>query len=204
MLYLRISWVSGQAGVRKFHWIACFVWELCFIVLGSGVVLLASFVTCITAISTCAICTNGDVKGGGAYFLVSCLYWLLIPQISIRIWSFSLDIKVPGTRVWRIYRSNLLCSKCCRSCHVHCWFFRNCQVQTIFFNITLSIRFRDVFVNYDIIIVDGEMWDVRIIGFGITLTIDLLVIMYLQSHVWFWWESSWLEHLSNPRCRWVF
>ncbi|VDM43663.1 unnamed protein product [Toxocara canis] len=55
MLYLRVSWVAGQAGIA----------------LGSVVVLLASLVTSITAISTCAICTNGDVKGGGAYFLIS-------------------------------------------------------------------------------------------------------------------------------------
>ncbi|CAJ0960951.1 unnamed protein product, partial [Mesorhabditis belari] len=55
MLYLRISWVTGQAGV----------------LLGIVIVLLASMVTTITAISTCAICTNGEVKGGGAYFLIS-------------------------------------------------------------------------------------------------------------------------------------
>uniref|UniRef100_A0A914WXK5 Solute carrier family 12 member 3 n=1 Tax=Plectus sambesii TaxID=2011161 RepID=A0A914WXK5_9BILA len=55
MLYLRISWVAGQAGL----------------ILGSAIVLLASTVTTITAISMCAICTNGDVKGGGAYFLIS-------------------------------------------------------------------------------------------------------------------------------------
>ncbi|TKR87167.1 hypothetical protein L596_011614 [Steinernema carpocapsae] len=55
MLYLRVSWVAGQCGI----------------LLGSCVVLLASVVTTITAISTCAICTNGDVKGGGAYFLIS-------------------------------------------------------------------------------------------------------------------------------------
>ncbi|PAV63134.1 hypothetical protein WR25_12391 [Diploscapter pachys] len=55
ILYLRISWVTGQAGIG----------------LGSVVVLLASTVTTITALSTCAICTNGDVKGGGVYFLIS-------------------------------------------------------------------------------------------------------------------------------------
>ncbi|GMT10099.1 hypothetical protein PFISCL1PPCAC_1396, partial [Pristionchus fissidentatus] len=55
MLYMRISWVTGQAGV----------------VLGCGIVLLASLTTVITTLSTCAICTNGDVKGGGAYFLIS-------------------------------------------------------------------------------------------------------------------------------------
>uniref|UniRef100_A0A914CVC4 Uncharacterized protein n=1 Tax=Acrobeloides nanus TaxID=290746 RepID=A0A914CVC4_9BILA len=53
MLYLRVSWVAAQAGI----------------LLGSLIVLLASAVTTITALSTCAICTNGDVKGGGAYFL---------------------------------------------------------------------------------------------------------------------------------------
>uniref|UniRef100_A0A914VQK0 Uncharacterized protein n=1 Tax=Plectus sambesii TaxID=2011161 RepID=A0A914VQK0_9BILA len=55
MLYLRISWVAGQAGL----------------LLGSLIVLLASTVTTITTLSMCAICTNGEVKGGGAYFLIS-------------------------------------------------------------------------------------------------------------------------------------
>uniref|UniRef100_A0A914X1C2 Solute carrier family 12 member 3 n=1 Tax=Plectus sambesii TaxID=2011161 RepID=A0A914X1C2_9BILA len=55
MLYLRISWVTGQAGIG----------------LGSAIVLLASVVTTITTISLCAICTNGEVKGGGAYFVIS-------------------------------------------------------------------------------------------------------------------------------------
>uniref|UniRef100_A0A1I7RP02 Solute carrier family 12 member 3 n=1 Tax=Bursaphelenchus xylophilus TaxID=6326 RepID=A0A1I7RP02_BURXY len=55
ILYIRVAWVAGQAGI----------------VMGNGIVILASVVTTITALSTCAICTNGDVKGGGAYFLIS-------------------------------------------------------------------------------------------------------------------------------------
>ncbi|CAD6197682.1 unnamed protein product [Caenorhabditis auriculariae] len=50
-----VRWVAGQAGIG----------------LGCMIVLLASVVTTVTALSTCAICTNGDVKGGGAYFLIS-------------------------------------------------------------------------------------------------------------------------------------
>lgn len=55
MLYLRISWVAGQAGI----------------LLGSCVVILGTLITVITALSTSAICTNGQIKGGGAYYLIS-------------------------------------------------------------------------------------------------------------------------------------
>ncbi|XP_063680874.1 solute carrier family 12 member 2-like isoform X2 [Bolinopsis microptera] len=55
MLFIRISWVVGNAGV------AC----------GLGVVLLSAVVTSVTSISLAAICTNGEVKGGGAYYLIS-------------------------------------------------------------------------------------------------------------------------------------
>lgn len=55
MLFLRLSWVVGQAGIG----------------LSAVVVLLATSVTTITALSMSAICTNGQVKGGGAYFMIS-------------------------------------------------------------------------------------------------------------------------------------
>ncbi|CAM9156892.1 unnamed protein product, partial [Lampetra planeri] len=55
MLFIRLSWVFGQAG-----------WGL-----GSVVILLSCVVTTITCLSMSAICTNGVVRGGGAYYLIS-------------------------------------------------------------------------------------------------------------------------------------
>lgn len=48
MLFMRLSWVVGQAGIG----------------LSTLIVLLATVVTVITSISMSAICTNGEVKGG--------------------------------------------------------------------------------------------------------------------------------------------
>lgn len=55
MLFIRLSWVFGQAG-----------WGL-----GMVVILLSCVVTTITGLSMSAICTNGVVRGGGAYYLIS-------------------------------------------------------------------------------------------------------------------------------------
>ncbi|CAM6031305.1 unnamed protein product, partial [Sphagnum compactum] len=55
MLFLRLSWVVAQAGIG----------------LGSVVVILATVVTTITSISMSAICTNGEVRGGGTYYMIS-------------------------------------------------------------------------------------------------------------------------------------
>ncbi|XP_072258498.1 solute carrier family 12 member 1 isoform X3 [Pyxicephalus adspersus] len=55
MLFIRLSWIVGQAGI------------------GLGVIIigLAVAVTSITGLSTSAIATNGCVRGGGAYYLIS-------------------------------------------------------------------------------------------------------------------------------------
>ncbi|XP_062565684.1 bumetanide-sensitive sodium-(potassium)-chloride cotransporter isoform X2 [Armigeres subalbatus] len=55
MLFLRLSWVVGQAGVIQ------------------GVVLISTttVVTVITALSMSAISTNGVIKGGGTYYMIS-------------------------------------------------------------------------------------------------------------------------------------
>uniref|UniRef100_T1JEV4 Bumetanide-sensitive sodium-(Potassium)-chloride cotransporter n=1 Tax=Strigamia maritima TaxID=126957 RepID=T1JEV4_STRMM len=55
MLFLRLSWVVGQAGILE----------------ASIIVLLASVVTVLTSLSAAAICTNGMVKGGGTYYMIS-------------------------------------------------------------------------------------------------------------------------------------
>jgi len=54
-MFLRLGWVVGQAGLG----------------MGTLIIILANVVTTITAISLCAIATNGEVKGGGAYYLIS-------------------------------------------------------------------------------------------------------------------------------------
>ncbi|EDV26617.1 uncharacterized protein TRIADDRAFT_54806 [Trichoplax adhaerens] len=54
MLFLRLSWVVGEAGIG----FACLI------------ILLAATVTTITTLSMSAICSNGEVKGGGAIGLV--------------------------------------------------------------------------------------------------------------------------------------
>ena len=55
ILFIRISWVSGQAGI----------------IYGTITLLLASAATVITTLSMSAICTNGEVKGGGTYYMIS-------------------------------------------------------------------------------------------------------------------------------------
>ncbi|CAF4915537.1 unnamed protein product [Rotaria socialis] len=55
MLFLRLSWVTGQAGIG----LACVI------------VLISTVVTVVTSLSMSAICTNGEVKGGGTYYLIS-------------------------------------------------------------------------------------------------------------------------------------
>lgn len=55
MLFLRLSWVVGQAGIGQ----AIFL------------ILITTVVTSITALSMSAISTNGVIKGGGTYYMIS-------------------------------------------------------------------------------------------------------------------------------------
>ena len=53
MLFLRLSWVVGQAGIG----------------LTVGIILVSGVVTTITSLSMSAICTNGEIKGGKRFGL---------------------------------------------------------------------------------------------------------------------------------------
>ncbi|CAG0914745.1 unnamed protein product [Notodromas monacha] len=55
MLFLRLTWVVGQAGIG----------------LGTAVILLCNLITFITAISMSAVSTNGQIKAGGIYYMIS-------------------------------------------------------------------------------------------------------------------------------------
>ena len=55
MLFIRLSWVVGQAGIG----------------FASVIILLSTLVTLLTTMSMSAIATNGEIKGGGAYYLIS-------------------------------------------------------------------------------------------------------------------------------------
>ncbi|XP_073989263.1 sodium potassium chloride cotransporter [Rhodnius prolixus] len=55
MLFLRLSWVVSQAGIGE-----------------SFLIIIISAVVCVlTTLSLSAICTNGEVKGGGVYYIIS-------------------------------------------------------------------------------------------------------------------------------------
>ena len=55
MLFLRLSWVVAEAGIGQ----------------AILIVLLATAVTSITTLSMSAISTNGQINGGGTYFMIS-------------------------------------------------------------------------------------------------------------------------------------
>ncbi|XP_027029426.2 solute carrier family 12 member 2 isoform X2 [Tachysurus fulvidraco] len=55
MLFIRMTWIVGQAGI----------------VCSCVIIFMATVVTSITGCSTSAIATNGFVRGGGAYYLIS-------------------------------------------------------------------------------------------------------------------------------------
>jgi solute carrier family 12 (sodium/potassium/chloride transporter), member 2 len=55
MLFLRMGWIVGQAGIIE----------------ASAIIAISALICVITTLSLSAICTNGEVKGGGIYYIIS-------------------------------------------------------------------------------------------------------------------------------------
>ena len=55
IMFLRVGWIVGQAGIVQ----------------TIGVILVSSIVTFLTTLSMSAICTNGTILSGGAYYIIS-------------------------------------------------------------------------------------------------------------------------------------
>jgi solute carrier family 12 sodium/potassium/chloride transporter 2 len=55
MLFLRVTWVIGQAGLVE----------------GLVIITISNAVTFLTSLSMSAICTNGQITGGGLYYMIS-------------------------------------------------------------------------------------------------------------------------------------
>lgn len=71
MLFLRLSWVVGQAGVAE----------------GILLILTTTVVTTVTALSMSAISTNGVVKGGAVHLITILLDLCLIVSIKINLFN---------------------------------------------------------------------------------------------------------------------
>lgn len=72
MLFLRLSWVIGQAGIGK-KITTLESKKSYFLNSGEGIAIicLGNIVTLVTTISMSAVCTNGQIKGGGVYYMIS-------------------------------------------------------------------------------------------------------------------------------------
>uniref|UniRef100_A0A915HTZ0 Amino acid permease/ SLC12A domain-containing protein n=1 Tax=Romanomermis culicivorax TaxID=13658 RepID=A0A915HTZ0_ROMCU len=55
LIYLRLGWVAGQAGI----------------LIGVLIAAISTVIVTLTALSMCALCTNGEINAGGAYFMLS-------------------------------------------------------------------------------------------------------------------------------------
>ncbi|XP_076305031.1 solute carrier family 12 member 2-like [Tachypleus tridentatus] len=132
MLFIRLSWVVGQAGIG----LACVV------------ILLSMVVTVLTTISMSAICTNGEVKGGGSYYMI----------------SRSLGPEFGGA--------------------IGLIFSLASAVAVAMYVVGFGETLRDLLQSYQLIIIDGEMNDVRIIG-SVTVVVLLGITMIGTQ-----WESK--------------
>lgn len=110
MLFMRLSWVAAQAGIG----------------LGAMVIILATAVTTITSISMSAICTNGEVRGGGTYYMISrCLGNTSWPHLADPCVDWSPTLARRSWVRWSHWNHILDCQRCGHRyvCGGLCWSF---------------------------------------------------------------------------------
>lgn len=128
------------------------------------IVLLASLVTSITAISTCAICTNGDVKGGGAYFLVSS-FLNGYASVFMFLFRFSCFWEWVEKHLWSLVQiSRSLGPEFGGS--IGLIFSVANAVGAAMYVVGFAETVRDLLKEAGLRIIDSGLWDVRIVGFG--------------------------------------
>ena len=93
MLFIRLSWVTGHAGIG----------------LATVIILLSALVTVITTLSMSAICTNGEVKGGGAYYLISRSLGPEFGGLKLHVYTYYVSLALISTAVLSVIDS--LCSE---------------------------------------------------------------------------------------------
>ena len=104
MLFLRLSWIAGQAGIG----LACLI------------ILMSTVVTVLTSLSMSAICTNGEVRGGGTYYLIS---RSLGPEFGGAIGLvFSFVSKVKRIHIVKVFFTKFEHHRCGCSSNVCHWF----------------------------------------------------------------------------------
>ncbi|VDO98128.1 unnamed protein product [Heligmosomoides polygyrus] len=156
ILYLRLTWVVAQAGVGKLYSIIMvsgqfhkvlfsliqFTESELVSVMGVAIIFLAAFVTVLTAISTSTICTNGEMKGGGLYYLI----------------SRTLGAEYGGS-------IGLLFS------------LANCVGGGLYI-VGFAETVKQLLVESGITILDGDVWDIRVLSVGKTT----LLLLFVRRH----------------------
>lgn len=153
MLFLRLSWVVGQAGIIE----------------GVGLILTTTVVTTITALSMSAISTNGLVKGGNVKPSVS---FSILPKDSIFIIRPIFKCIMSGGTYYMISRS--LGPEFGGS--IGLIFSLANAVACAMYVVGFCESVNALLASYNISIIDGGVQDVRIIG-SVTILILLIIVV---------------------------
>ncbi|KAK6644092.1 hypothetical protein RUM43_000358 [Polyplax serrata] len=129
MLFLRLSWVVGQAGIGE----------------GILIICLSNVVTLVTTISMSAVCTNGQIKGGGVYYMI----------------SRSLGPQFGGAIGLMFTLAN--------------------SVAVAMYIVGFCESLQTLLKSFDLIIIDGDTNDIRLVG---VITLVLILVLAIVGMDW--------------------